>query len=147
MDIQSALFSVVEGLKGDLVTSLQNANRVASGDTINAIESRADETSAQLLGPQYLYALQDGRKPTSPDAPAGDPTLFQQIQKWCAAKGIDQKAAYPITKSIHENGYPGTPGIIDEPLSDENVDKYLLKCLGDLSGLFVNEVSNQMELA
>lgn len=147
MDIQSALFSVVDGLKTDLVTSLQNANRVASGDTIAAIEAVSDETSAQLLGPKYLYALQDGRKSTSPNAPTGDPTLFEVIEKWCQSKGIDPKAAYPITKKIHEYGYEGTPGIIDEPLSEENIDKWLNKSLDDLAELFTTNVSNSMVLA
>lgn len=147
MDIQSALLDVVENLKGELITSLKNANRVASGKTIDEIEAVASATSAQLLAPPYIYAAQNGRKPTSPGAPKGDPTLFEQIQAWCVAKGIDQKAAGAITEHIHKFGYEGTPGVIDDPLSDENIDRVMQGPLGEMASLFANALSDSLVLA
>jgi hypothetical protein len=147
MDVQSALLEVVTILKEGLSDSLKNANRVASGKTINSIEATATDTDAQLFADKYIYALQDGRKPTRNNAPTGDPTLFEQIKEWCAIKGIDPKAAHPITKHIHKYGYPGTPGIIDEPLSEENVDKAMEKALGDIAALFTNTIADNLQLA
>lgn len=147
MEIQPLLLQVVDGLRLDLIASFALANRVATGNTESQLETTADDTSAQLTAPFWIYTLQDGRKPTKGNAAKGDPTLFEQIKAWCQAKGIDQKAAYPITKSIHENGYPGTPGIIDEPLSDDNVDRWLNKSLGPLAELFANQISENLVLA
>lgn len=147
MDVQSALLEVVTILKDGLTDSLKNANRVASGKTINSIEATATNSEAQLLADRYIYALQGGRKPTKANAPKGDPTLFEQIQEWCAIKGIEPKAAYPITKHIHKYGYAGTPGIIDEPLSDDNIDKALEKALGDIGSLFANTIADSLQLA
>lgn len=145
MDIQSSLLEVVQGLKEDLAESLKTNGRYASGRTEEQIIPSATDHSAQLDAPGWIYALQDGRKPTSEGATAGSPTLFEAIKEWCAYKGIDQKLAYPITKKIHEEGYAGTPGIIDEPLSDENIDKHLNKALGDIATLFTNDVSKAID--
>lgn len=147
MNIQEALLSAVTELKDGLTESLRSAGKVASGRTIDSIEATATDTSAQLLGSKFIYALQDGRKPTRPNAPKGDPTLFEQIKEWCAIKGIDEKAAYPITKHIHKYGYAGTPGIIDEPLSQDNVDRALQDALGDIANLFTDAVLNELVLA
>jgi hypothetical protein len=147
LDVQSALLEVVTILKDGLTDSLKGANKVASGKTIDSIEAVSTDHDAQLLASPYIYALQDGRKPTSPNAAKGDPTLFELIKEWCVEKGIDPKLAYPITKHIHEFGYPGIEGVIDEPLSEENVDKAMQKALGDIGDLFTNAIADKLVLA
>lgn len=144
-DVQKSLLQVVTSLRLDLIKSFALANRVASGKTESEIEATATDRSAQLTGPYYIYALQDGRKPTKEGAPAGDPTLFEQIKEWCQIKGIEPQYAYPITKKIHEEGYPGTPGLIDEPLSDDNINKYLNEALGDIANIFAQAVSEKLD--
>jgi hypothetical protein len=145
-DVQAGLLQIVTELKDGLITSLINAGRHASGDTERAIETPSSDTGAQLTAPQYFYALQDGRKPTAPGAAQSDPNLFTQIVKWMDAKGI-VGSPYAITKSIHQKGYQGKPGIIDEPLSTENVNNAMDKAMGQLSTLFANVVSNSIEIA
>lgn len=145
-DVQKQLFEVVKELRFDLISSFALANRVATGRTEEQIEAVATDHDAQLSGPWWIYALQDGRKPTRPDAPTGDPTLFEQIKIWCAAKGIDEKLAYPITRHIHKFGYPGTPGLIDKPLSDDNIDRVMNKQLGFMADIFQAEVSRSIIL-
>ena len=143
---QTNLLDIVTQLKSDLVVSFKNKGRSATGETEKKLEPVATENNAQLLAPWWIYALQDGRKPTRLNAPKGDPTLFDQIKLWCAAKGIEPNLAYPIAKSIHENGYPGTPGIIDEPLSDANVDKAMFKTLGIMASLYQNQVIRGLKI-
>jgi len=140
-EIQKQLLAVVTDLRTDLILSFKSNGRFATGNTEQNIEAIATDDDAQLLGPFWIYALQDGRKPTSEGAAKGDPTLFEQIQVWCAAKGIAPNLAYAITQHIHKYGYPGTPGIIDTPLSDDNVEKVLQKQLTFMAELFQNEVA------
>lgn len=143
-DVQKQLLAIVTELRTDLLSSLKGAERFATGRTEQQIIAVATDTEAQLTAPWWIYALQDGRKPTRPDAVKGDPTLQEEIAIWCVAKGIDPKLSYAIAKNIHENGYPGTPGVIDTPLSNDNIDKVLTKQLGFMAELYVNEVSNSI---
>lgn len=145
INLSGQLLQVVEVLKELLATSLKDNGRYASGRTIASLEAESTNTSATLSAPWWIYALQDGRKPTSNGAVAGNPTLFEAIKEWCTYKGIDVKYAYPIAKKIHEEGYAGIPGIIDEPLSDDNVDKALKGVLDDIANLFANVISNSIK--
>jgi len=129
-------------LKTDLIGSLTQNNRVASGKTISELEVTAIGTVGTLSGPLYITALEEGRKPTSPGAVAGDPTLFQAIQVWCAARGIPAEAACPITKKIHEQGYVGTPGVISTPLGGDNLDRRLGEIGAKLSQLFAQQATD-----
>jgi hypothetical protein len=72
----------------------------------------------------YSRWLQDGRKPTSPGAPRGNPTLQEIILKWIDDKGLipdlityksgriqdmtDAKLSlsWVISQKIHREGYP-----------------------------------------
>ncbi len=48
----------------------------------------ADGVKGELLAAHYIFTFQDGRPPTSPNAPRGNPTLQQAILAWLTAKGI-----------------------------------------------------------
>jgi hypothetical protein len=143
-NVQKQLLQVVSELRIDLIKSFALSNRVATGSTERKLEVTATNDEAQLTGPWWIYALQEGRKPTKPGTPAGNPTLREEIAVWCEAKGIDVKLSYIIAKHIHEHGYPGTPGIIDVPLSEENVDRVMTKQLSIMAELFQVEISNSI---
>ena len=133
---QKPIGEALAKLQAALIQSVKDNGRYATGDTVASIKIVQTETRAQLVAAPYFYALEQGRKPTKQGATKGDPTLYTVIQKWCKAKGIDVKAAWPIAQSIHQNGYPGRIGVISGPLSKENVSAALAPALGDIAGLF-----------
>jgi hypothetical protein len=133
------LNELVESIKTDVINSLQAKGRYATGQTVKALEVAENGSQVQLLAPEYIEILETGRPPTSPNAPKGDPTVFERIQEWCDAKGIDQKAAWAITQNIHKNGYKGKPGVLTEPLSDQNIDKHATDIADQLATLIITQ--------
>lgn len=121
---QATLTECINDIRNDVINSLQANGRYATGDTIANLVDTVGEDYAALFAPWWIDALEYGRKPTSPGAPTGDPTLFERIEAWIAAKGLDLNP-YAVTKKIHKYGYPGTPGILTEPLSDDSIDKHV----------------------
>jgi hypothetical protein len=147
VDEQSSILKQIpDALIVDLTHSIQAKGKSASGKTIEALESAATDHTAQLLAPAHINALEFGRKPTSPGAPKGDPTLYDIIVEWCGVRGIDEGAAWPITKHIHEFGYAGTPGVLTEPLSDQNVNKRVDETVGKLATLLTTTLANQLHI-
>jgi hypothetical protein len=112
-------------LKTDIINSMQANGRNATGQTAKQIMVTTDGNTAQLELPGYMQLLETGRGPTGKDAVAGDPPMIQRIQQWCQAKGIPDKAAWAIKKSIDKKGFKGVPGLLTEPLSDENINRRL----------------------
>lgn len=64
-----------------------------------------------IEAPFYAQMLQDGRRPTPPNAPRSNPTLQQAILKWIGDKGIvpgkgtREGLSWAISKKIHQKGY------------------------------------------
>lgn len=85
----------------------------ASGRTAESIHAVATDTEVEVLAARNIWAIEDGRKPTSAGAKKGNPTLFEAIKEWAQAKGIvnninDPKQlgiVYAITKKIHKEGW------------------------------------------
>ena len=96
-------------------TNLESNNRVATGKTNAAIRFEADNNGFIVYAPNHITALQDGRKPSSGGGGKG---FFDDIVEWCRARGIDEKAAYPIYRKINREGYQGTPNVLNNPLDE-----------------------------
>lgn len=124
-DNQTILTNFLTAVRTDVVNSMQASGRFATGETIANIDVEATDSDGQITAPWWIDALEKGRKPTSSGATAGDPPMIDRIKAWCAAKGIDDKAAWAIKKSIDKKGYPGKPGVLTEPLSDDNINSKL----------------------
>lgn len=124
-DNNQILSDLIEAIKTDVINSMQAKGRNATGETIAALESVLTPDNGQLLASWWIDALEVGRKPTSQGAIQGEPPMIDNIKAWCEAKGIDVSLAWAIKKSIDKNGYPGTPGVLTEPLSDDNVNMRL----------------------
>jgi len=105
--------------------SLESNNRVATGKTNAAIRSESDANGFKVYAPNHITALQDGRKPSSGGGSGAG--FFEDIIEWCRARGIDERAAYPIYRKINREGYEGTPNVIDDPINDiVNNTKFIL---------------------
>jgi hypothetical protein len=94
----------------------------ASGRTSDSIHAVATDMSVEVLSLRSIGTAEYGRKPTRPDAPKGNPTLFDQIKEWAKIRGIitdlDDKEqlgiVYAITKKIHAEGWKTK---LNKPLS------------------------------
>lgn len=85
----------------------------ASGRTADSIHAVTNDSEVEVLAARNIWAIEDGRKPTSAGAKKGNPTLFEAIKEWAQAKGIvnninDRKQlgiVYAITQKIHKEGW------------------------------------------
>ena len=134
----------LESLKTDIINSMQAKGKYATGQTAQQITVTGDDNSYQLSLPGYIQALEDGRSPTGKNAVQGSPPMIDRIKQWCQAKGIPDKAAWAIKKSIDKNGYPGTPGILSEPLGDDNINMRLDPALNALADSIVQQILDSM---
>jgi hypothetical protein len=115
----------LESIRSDLINSMQAKGSSANGQTISQMTITSEGDKAQLQIPGFLQTLETGRGPTSKNAAPGLPPMIRRIKQWCQAKGIPEKEAWAIKKVIDKKGFKGKPGILTEPLSDENIDRRL----------------------
>lgn len=127
------LTQFLETLKTDLVNALQANGRYATGQTAGQFVITGDENSMQLRLPGYTQLLETGRGPTGKNAAASDPPMIERIKEWCRAKGIPDKAAWAIKKSIDKKGYKGITGLLSEPLGEDNVNLRLTQALESIA--------------
>jgi hypothetical protein len=127
-------------LKTDIINSLQAAGSNATGQTAKQLVITQQGNGAQLELPGYMQLLETGRGPTRPNAAPGDPPMIQRIKQWCQAKGIPDKAAWAIKKSIDKNGFKGKPGILSAPLGNDNINTHLNPVLESLAA----EISGEL---
>jgi hypothetical protein len=133
---------LLESLKTDLINSLQTKN-ITNTQEIKIITN--DQTQ-QLQIPSYLQIVEIGRKPTSKNAQPGNPPMIQRIQQWCRDKGIPDKAAWAIKKKIDKVGFPGKPGLLTDPLSDDNINKKLDQTLTQMANNISNQILNALPI-
>ncbi len=138
--IQDQLLLFLEQLKIDLIDSLQANGRQVSLQTAGEIEIIQTNGTATLQVPGYLPLLESGRKPTSLSPVQGDVPMIQRILQWCRDKGIPDKAAWAIKKSIDKHGYKGTPGIISIPLGNDNINLRLTPVLNNIAGEIIDQL-------
>ncbi|MGZ3755501.1 MAG: hypothetical protein ACXVAY_00870 [Mucilaginibacter sp.] len=141
MNPNAHLTQLLETLKTDLINSLQANGKYVTGQTEQQITIVADDKKATLEIPGYIQVLETGRRPTSPNAVPGDPPMIQRIRQWCRAKGLPDKAVWAIKKSIDKKGYPGKPGILTQPLSDENIEARLAPILDNIAGEVITQIA------
>ena len=144
MNPNSHLTLLLEALKTDLINSLQANGKYATGQTEQQITVVADDNKATLEIPGYIQVLETGRRPTSANAIQGAPPMIQRIQQWCRAKGLPDKAAWAIKKSIDKKGYLAKPWLLTQPLSDENIEARLAPVLDSIAGEIIIQIGNSI---
>jgi len=141
------LTDFLESLKTDIIHSLQSNGKYATGQTSQQITVNTDRDNPQLQLPAYIQILESGRGRTSKDSLPGSPPMIDRIKQWCQAKGIPEKAAWAIKKSIDKNGFKGTPGIISGPLSDANVDLRLSQAIAPMADEIAQQIIDSIRLS
>jgi len=141
------LTDLLTTLKTDLINSLQSKGSITTGQTAQQITVvKNNDNNIQLQLPAYLIELENGRGPTSKNAVAGDPPMIQRIQQWCRAKGIPDSAAWAVKKKIDKVGYPGKPGILTQPLGNDNINARLDQSLEDLANNISSQILNAIQI-
>ena len=111
-----------------LQDNLARAGRNVTGGTSNSIKSTVTTEGSKVIGTitasQVLRLLQDGRQRTR-NGTKGQSEWYEDLKRWVIARGIPVEATYPIFKKINEQGFEGTPGLIDSVLDilEENILK------------------------
>jgi hypothetical protein len=140
------LTQFLEMLKADLINALQANGRYATGQTARELTITGDENRMQLQLPGYTQLLETGRGPTNKNAVPGSPPMIQRIKEWCQAKGIPDKAAWAIKKSVDKKGYKGIAGLLSEPLGNDNINLRLNQVLENIATQvteqFIKELNN-----
>ena len=131
-------------LRIDILHSLQSKGKIASGQTAAQITIEGDDKTARLEIPGYLQTLESGRGPTSANAVAGNPPMINRIKQWCQAKGIPDKAVWAIKKSIDKKGFKGTPGLLSEPLGDDNINLRLDQSLTEIADTLITQIADNI---
>jgi hypothetical protein len=138
------LIQFLELIKADVINAMQARGIDATHQTAKQLSITTDGNTLQLALPGYMQLLETGRGPTSTNAIAGDPPMIQRIQQWCREKGIPDKAAWAIKKSIDKKGYKGKPGILSEPLSDDNINSRLEMALPGTTNAIIEQIVNAL---
>ena len=141
------LIQFLELIKTDVINSMQAKGKMATGQTAQQISIETDGDKAQLTLPGYIQALETGRAPTSKNALPGNPPMIDRIKQWCQAKGIPDKAAWAVKKSIDKKGYPGMPGILSEPLGDDNINLRLNQVTGPMADEIAQKIVDSVGLS
>jgi len=139
---QPEITQFLESIKTDLINSLQAKNITNT----QSITITGDDQTQQLQIPSYLQIVETGRKPTSKNAQPGNPPMIQRIQQWCRDKGIPDKAAWAIKKKIDKMGYPGKPGLLTDPLGDDNINAKLEQTLEQMADNISNQILNALPI-
>lgn len=136
----------LESLKTDIINSLQANGKIATGQTAQQITVTSDDNSAQLQLPGYIGLSETGRGPTSPNPVPGSPPMIDRIKAWCQAKGILDKAVWAVKKSIDKKGFKGTPGVLSEPLSDDNINLRLNPAVEQIANAIAKQIIDTVGL-
>ncbi len=142
MNNQLSIF--LDSLKTDLINSMQ-AKGVGSGSAANNITVTTNGDQAQLQIPGYLQIAESGRGPTSKNAPKSNPPMIQRIQQWCREKGIHDREAWAVKKAIDKHGFKGKPGLLTEPLSDENIELRLKAVMDKIADELMNSLTEMIK--
>lgn len=137
-DFSHILAEVIELSKIDLINSMQANDRVATGDTIKALEIVKNEDGAKLLAPDYIDDLEFGskgrnRKPVDP----------ARLARWADARNYFGNLTY-LKERLDNVGYEGRPGVLTQPLSALNINNHAESKLNKLAVLVSNDVAQSI---
>ena len=106
-ELVAALEIFGESYIAELGNQLRKADKKATGDLIQSLDSRVIKTAMgtlytiELKAKDYLKYVDSGRR-------AGTYPPLNAIKKWARIKGIPKEAVFPIMKKIKEQGIKPT---------------------------------------
>jgi len=122
--------------------TLVDNDRVATGETKESIRYEAKEESTK--GKLTIYALdhiRDLETGQTPEDISANPPMFQQIERWAIARGVN-RAGSAIIRGLMLNGFEGTPGLIT------NVDKIVeINVLDDIKKNIKKDILSELRIS
>lgn len=95
--------TVVDQIKQNLSSSGTNATGRTAASLRFEVINETDKQILRVIGKPYFKVVETGRKAT-PEYTNPSKQFVADILEWVKARGIDEKAAYGIAKSIHQKG-------------------------------------------
>jgi len=129
---------ILDRVKEEIIEAMKNAGRVATGKTIDSLETEVNEDHAILYGASYIGILETGRGGYK-GGPQGNPSMIDSIREWVSAKRPDlqgkeaESFAWAVKKTIDKEGYKGTPGLFTQILNQVNIDAIVDEEIGNAS--------------
>lgn len=136
--ILKPLKKVTDSLGEDVVQSLKDKDRYATGDTAKAIKSEQKIDSAQLTAPGYIQDLEFGKK-------KGELPSESKIRRWCEARGISPNRVDSIRAKIYLKGYKGRAGVLTDPLSTANINATIDRVLEQVAVLVTSQINKELK--
>jgi len=112
----SRINAILEQFSADIMPEILTASKRFAPTVTSELKTNANGTTLTISGSPYLSTLWEGRRPTSPSAPKGSPTLQQILLEWIKSKSIVPKAlpngniptleqlSWAMAKSMHKKG-------------------------------------------
>ena len=121
--------SIIKQFAEKLTEDIKSAIPSATGKTRDSVRLEITKTGFIIRGGAQIGAIIDGRKPTSPGAKKGNPTVRESVLEWIKAKNIRPKEssmsqetlAFLISRSIHRNGYKGRGNIFKNVITTQRI--------------------------
>jgi hypothetical protein len=129
--LTSLLYEIVDSWSREqqeqMINILQENNKIATeyliSSIIYSVVIKGDNVEVEFANAEYGKYVDEGRLP-------GKFPPLDAIKEWCQVKGIPESAAFPIAKSIAENGIPPVQ-FLDVPFN--NADKLVELILEQLT--------------
>jgi hypothetical protein len=121
------LLDYFTAIKNQIIDLATQKGISPSGKTLSSLQVEQTPTGYQLTANSSIYFIENGRGPTPPGTPAGNPTLAQVIADWIDAKGLSLNP-YAVANTIHKSGTKlyrsgGNSGILSVPLNLDTLDE------------------------
>lgn len=138
------LLNYVTDIKNQIINIATQKGMNASGKTLASLQVAETAAGYELQANSNIYFLENGRGPTHPGTPAGNPKLTEIIQDWIDAKGLDINP-YAVAATIHKSGTRlyrsgGNSGVLSVPL---NLDK-LDEVFASISAAYLQTAANDV---
>lgn len=95
--------TVVDQIKQNLSSTGTNATGRTAASLRFEVINETDKQILRIIGKPYFQVVETGRKAT-PEYTNPSKQFVADILEWVKARGIEEKAAYGIAKSIHQKG-------------------------------------------
>lgn len=95
--------TIVDQIKQNLASTGTNATGRTSASLRFEVIDNHDKQILRVIGKPYFTVVETGRKAT-PQYTNPSKQFVDDIIQWVKARGIEEKAAYGIAKSIHAKG-------------------------------------------
>lgn len=112
----SRINAILEQFSADIMPEILTASKRFAPTVTSELKTNANGTVLTISGSPYLSTLWEGRKPTSPNAKKGSPTLQEILLEWIKSKSIVpialadgniptlEQLSWAMAKSMHKKG-------------------------------------------